>query len=238
MFKQMLKRKSSQHDQRFVHFEQYRSTEPTESSVIKVRDKRSLSHCDALRVNTLNNDKVCATIDNRGNIDWISNDDPLDLCAVDVPIYLRETETYPKKHGKKPFPFATVRSEKKARSQARHQAQSRDINIFVGKKIHVDSGKSIGIFSDTRMYSALIKSELKEFDIGIKHFNHPKTFKPSNFDLFDGISSWILCLSEDANSDFLDEFMERYVDKPILFIFQKTNRVKTGKKISEFVMGL
>jgi len=94
---------------------------------------------------------------------------------------------------------------------------------------------SLGIFSDTKMYSALIKSELNSYDINIKHFNHPKTFIPCQYPFFDSISAWIIFLSDEADDAFLDNFIDRYIDKPSLFLFAKTNRLKTAQKINDFV---
>jgi len=94
---------------------------------------------------------------------------------------------------------------------------------------------SLGVFSDTKMYSALIKSELNSYDINIKHFNHPKTFIPCQYPFFDSISAWIIFLSDEADDDFLDHFIDRYIDKPSLFLFAKTNRLKTTQKINDFV---
>ena len=96
---------------------------------------------------------------------------------------------------------------------------------------------SLGVFSDTKMYSVMIKSELKDYGVDIKHFNHPNTFVPSNYSLFDDISAWIVFVSEEGSDEFMEQFIDRYIDKPTLFLFAKTNRFKTAQKICQFIEG-
>ena len=53
------------------------------------------------------------------------------------------------------------------------------VNKSTVKKSEVithQNAKGVGIFSDSRMYSAMIQSELKGHNVNIRHFNHPKTF--------------------------------------------------------------
>ena len=95
--------------------------------------------------------------------------------------------------------------------------------------------KSLGIFSDSKIYSALIQTVLNNFDVNIKHFNHPSTFRPEKYDFFDDVSSWIIFLSEDEDNQFLDNFLDRYVDKPTLFLFSKLNKDAFVKRISQFI---
>jgi len=95
---------------------------------------------------------------------------------------------------------------------------------------------SLGVFSDTKMYSALISSELKQHTINLKYFNHPKNFMSNQYSFFDNITAWIVFLSEEADENFLEAFIDRYVDKPCLFLFEKGNRSKTGQKVSRFLV--
>jgi hypothetical protein len=94
---------------------------------------------------------------------------------------------------------------------------------------------SLGVFSDSKIYSALIHSILSTHDLDIKHFNHPVTFRKSQYSFFDTISSWIIFLSDEHDSDFLDCFLDRYVDKPTLFLFSKINKEACVSRIEQFI---
>lgn len=94
---------------------------------------------------------------------------------------------------------------------------------------------SLGVFSDSKIYSALIHSVLSMFDLDIQHFNHPVTFKQDNYLCFDSVSAWIIFLSEEQDSDFLDLFLDRYVDKPTLFLFSKLNKDACMSRIEQFI---
>lgn len=96
--------------------------------------------------------------------------------------------------------------------------------------------KSLGIFSDSRIYSAMIKHELKRHDVTIKHFHHPASFRPERFDFFDGIDAWMVFLSDDYDGPFLEEFLERYDDKPTLFLFEGSQRWRTSRNIDQFLV--
>lgn len=95
--------------------------------------------------------------------------------------------------------------------------------------------KGLGVFSDSKIYSALIHSVLSDYHLNIQHFNHPSTFKPQKFKVFDAISAWIVFLSDESDSDFLDLFLDRYVDKPTLFLFSKLNKDASIKTINQFI---
>ncbi|TDT44456.1 hypothetical protein DES49_0562 [Halospina denitrificans] len=95
--------------------------------------------------------------------------------------------------------------------------------------------KSLGIFSDSRIYSAMIQHELKRHDVTIKHFHHPASFRPERFDFFDSIDAWMVFLSDDYEGDFLEQFLERYDDKPTLFLFEKCQRRRTARNIDQFL---
>jgi hypothetical protein len=99
-------------------------------------------------------------------------------------------------------------------------------------KTHLNS---LGVFSDSKIYSTLIQSVLSSHDLNIEHFNHPNTFKQDKYDFFDEISSWIIFLSDDQDSDFLERFVDRYVDKPTLFLFSKLNKDAFVKRITQFI---
>jgi len=96
--------------------------------------------------------------------------------------------------------------------------------------------KSLGIFSDTKMYSALIQSELQPYELNIQHFNHPNSFTRNKYPLFDNVSAWIIYLSEKGSDEFLERFIERYFEKPTLFLFAKTKRITTTQKLKTFIL--
>ena len=97
----------------------------------------------------------------------------------------------------------------------------------------------IGIFSDTPIYSEFIRLSLQILEIDIKHYGHPSTFTPSAYAHYDDISAWIIFLSDGNDQHsidrFLEQFLDRYVHKPTLFLCAETNIVKTSEKINQFV---
>ena len=95
--------------------------------------------------------------------------------------------------------------------------------------------KSLGIFSDSRIYSAMIKHELERHDVTIKHFHHPASFRPERFELFDSIDAWMVFLSDAYEGPFLEQFLERYDNKPTLFLFEKSQRLRTSRNIDQFL---
>jgi hypothetical protein len=98
------------------------------------------------------------------------------------------------------------------------------------------STKKIGVFSDSKIYSALIQSLLDPHSLNIGHFNHPNTFVNEKFNDFDEISAWIIFLSDEDDSDFLDKFLNRYEHKPVLFLFPKIQRSNCDSSIKDFVL--
>jgi len=94
---------------------------------------------------------------------------------------------------------------------------------------------SLGIFSDSRIYSAMIRHELKGCGVKLRHFHHPASFQPERFARFDRISAWMIFLSDDHDSDFLDRFLDRYGDRPTLFLFEKSQRRRTSSNIARFL---
>jgi len=97
------------------------------------------------------------------------------------------------------------------------------------------SEQGIGIFSDTKQYSDFIKSSLQVLEINIKHFGHPDTYQANNYAIYDDIQAWIIFLSDGGDYLFLDQFLDRYVEKPTLFLCAQSTRVKTAEKINQFV---
>ncbi|MFE8072241.1 hypothetical protein QQM79_14385 [Marinobacteraceae bacterium S3BR75-40.1] len=95
--------------------------------------------------------------------------------------------------------------------------------------------KSLGVFSDSTGYSALIKQELAAHELFIRYFHRTSTFTPERYPLFDEVAAWIVFLSEDDESDFMERFLERYAEKPTLFIFEHNTRHKTAAAIARFV---
>lgn len=94
---------------------------------------------------------------------------------------------------------------------------------------------SLGVFSDSKMYSVLVHFILSKYELDIKHFNHPATFKKDKYPFFDTISSWIIFISDEQDSGFLDNFLDRYVDKPTLFLFSKVNKEACMSSIEKFI---
>ncbi len=95
--------------------------------------------------------------------------------------------------------------------------------------------KSLGVFSDSRIYSAMIRHELKRHNVIIDHFHHPASFQPHRFDSFDGIDAWMVFLSDAYEGSFLEQFLERYSDRPTLFLFERSQRHRTSRNIEQFL---
>lgn len=116
---------------------------------------------------------------------------------------------------------------------------SPDTAIFVTRPgSAISSGTSLGFFSNSGFYSSFIKATLENCNVANRHVNHPDNFQPENYPFFDTISAWLIYLSEDCNTDFLNRFLERYYDKPTLFLCPNTDRNKTKRKIQSFVSSL
>jgi len=234
MFKRLYRRKKTKQDVRFVQFEDYKETlqykgKPASGSYqSKGRDIGSL-----LPGVTHSKAEYRATDEARG-VEWSAIPRPcaVDIEEIDAPIFVKSTNFVKKSspklvYDKNAFPFITVKPELDPKKDIRSKKNTRP------KKS--SNLKGLGIFSDTKIYSAMINSELQGYNLNIKHFNHPRTFKKSKYPLFDSVSAWIVFLSEEGDSEFLDKFLDRYIEKPTLFLFPKTNRLKTAEKIREFV---
>lgn len=207
MFKRLFGRKN-QKDVRFLPYEDYRTISKNKPANDEEITSKWVSARDALTVNI----EYCDSENNP----ILTINQFLGTCQAtstnDVDEFIRVEETQDK-----PF-YGTRRSELK------------------NKLADDDFTSSLGVFSDTKMYSALISSELKQHNINLKYFNHPKKFHASDYTFFDSITAWIVFLSEDADDKFLDLFIERYIDKPCLFLFAKGNRKKTEHKVRRFLL--
>lgn len=96
----------------------------------------------------------------------------------------------------------------------------------------------LGVFSDSKAYSAFVKSELSRLEVDIQHFNHPRTLSKTNNLHLDTIDAWIIFLSEESEDDFLDHFLDRFFEKPTLFLVPKTGRKTSATSIKDFVQAL
>lgn len=103
---------------------------------------------------------------------------------------------------------------------------------------HCLSQPKLGVFSDSKAYSAFLKSELSRLDVDIQHFNHPRTLNAPNNAYLAYIDAWIIFLSEEAEDNFLDDFFDRFIEKPTLFLVPKTGRKTSASSIKAFVQSL
>jgi hypothetical protein len=120
-----------------------------------------------------------------------------------------------------------------------------DYDLFVGAEktrfcakefISVQTGiPELGVFSDSKIYSAFVKSELDKLSVNVKHFNHPATFSKSFPAEYDAINGWIIFLSCEEESNFLDEFLDRFIEKPALFLVPKLSRKSASRAIEQFI---
>mgnify|MGYP000603717440 CR=1 FL=1 len=224
MFKKLSRQKGAHKDVRFVRFEDYKSNSPNSPNSSNKENSATLNHRS--KAGSVGLPKAPPGGCDRsysvtGSIQWSTLPKPyqvdheeINYENIDTPIFVEKNDL--EFNGEENnFPFSTVDKENFSKLNR--------------------STKTLGIFSDTRMYSALIKSELERYSLNIKHFNHPKTFVASKYPYFDGVSAWIVFLSDDCDNEFLDKFIDRYVDKPTLFLCPKTNRLKTSQKIYQFV---
>ena len=212
MLKQLLKFKKKRSDIRFIPFEHFKVISKSEIG----KTKSWMNAQDALKVSTVQPYTSSKQVTNIRQHSELQLSLPIEYEMSDKPIIVEETVHSPPCYDKKKFPFTLAKQEPKP-------------------AVSSVASKSLGIFSDTIIYSAMIKSELKQYDVTIKHFNHPNTFTSEKYSTFDDISAWIIFLSDDKTDGFLDKFIDRYVDKPTLFLFAKANRFETAQKINQFV---
>jgi|GEM_PF-3356831 len=213
MFKRIfsIKRKK---DIRFLPYEEYRKISHNKTSNIPEPTKRWMHPQDALKVNIESSDSSRRPI--------LS----LDQLSFDLNSQAKNNET---------DSYIIVEDDLSADAVNRNKTRPclKFKNSLVDDKVNFSN--SLGVFSDTKMYSALISSELQQYSLNLKYFNHPKNFVSNQLSFFDNISAWIVFLSEDTNEVFLETFIDRYIDKPCLFLFAKGNRSKTGQKVSRFL---
>jgi len=122
---------------------------------------------------------------------------------------------------------------------AKHEPCRPTLKVVKPKPLSVacqsPSENGIGIFSETKLYYDFIRSSLQILEVNIKHFDHPRTFLPINYSFYDDIPAWVIFLSDGSDYQFLDQFLDRYVEKPTLFLSTQISRVKTVDKINQFI---
>ena len=126
---------------------------------------------------------------------------------------------------------------------AHSEEKSRDIVESSRPKLSLVSSSflsapSLGVFSDSKAYSAFVKAELAKLEVDVQHFNHPRTLSESNNPHLDTIDAWIIFISEESEDDFLDQFLDRFIEKPTLFLVPKTGRKTSATSIKAFVQAL
>jgi len=223
MFKSILRRKNDANDMRFVKYEVYRAmSEKRVGRATKNLTHQSVPKSKISKVTSLKVDPL--------EVDFVSQESS--ICTAQYKaIFKRQSER--------------LRLAKNATEESPKSKELYNESLFPFDTLQLKScqrkpvsSNSLGIFSDTKIYSAFIKYEIDNYELNLKHFNHPRTFQPNNYSLFDSISAWMVFLSDSCDSDFLDAFIERYVDKPTLFLCPKTKRETTTHKINQFVSSL
>jgi len=95
--------------------------------------------------------------------------------------------------------------------------------------------KSLGFVSDSLTNSKLIVNHVKRTDIQVRHFSHTSVFTSDQYSKLDEISAWIIYTSDHSDGFFLDQFLDRYIDKASLFLFENMESDYANKKISCFL---
>jgi hypothetical protein len=208
MFKRMFRKKKKQ-DVRFLPYEEYRTTSQNDSSKNHEVTHAWMNSGDALKVTTESSDSAQKPI-------------------LSINQFLSDSDEFTKNN--EVDSSIHVESEIHSSNISNNKSIS---NIF---KAEQNFSNSLGVFSDTKIYSALISSELRQHNTNLKYFNHPKNFISSQYSFFDNVTAWIVFLSEETDERFLETFIDRYIDKPCLFLFAKGNRNKTGQKVSRFLV--
>ena len=232
MIKRFYRKKKAKRDLRFVDAEVYRaqrkpSSKPTSSPIQRTR---SVFPNNALDVNYMTGQASKPVSMPHG---WLSNPDkmikayPEESILIDELPYeeqFLEDSSIVVEEELDLLDFFLLESKKLERTSKIKVPEPRNLCEY-----------SLGVFSDSRMYSALIRKELQPYQLNIKHFNHPRTFESKKHMLFDQVSAWILFLSDDGDEDFLDRFIERYYEKPTLFLCPKMTRKNTTERIASFI---
>jgi len=207
MFKRLFRSKK-QADMRFLSYEDYRTISNKKLPEKHEVTKAWMNSRDALKVSTESSDSVRRPII---SIDQFSS-------GAYSPTKNNESDLY-------------IQVEEGLSSSE----VIKNTPIFNESLAKGDFSNSLGVFSDTKIYSALILSELRQHNTNLKYFNHPRNFISNQYSFFDNVTAWIVFLSEEADEKFLEIFIDRYIDKPCLFLFPKGNRSKTGQKVSRFL---
>ncbi|MFT7184972.1 MAG: hypothetical protein ACI84K_000344 [Pseudohongiellaceae bacterium] len=202
-------RKKKKQDVRFLPYEEYRTTSQNDSSKNHEVTHAWMNSGDALKVTTESSDSAQKPI-------------------LSINQFLSDSDEFTKNN--EVDSSIHVESEIHSSNISNNKSIS---NIF---KAEQNFSNSLGVFSDTKIYSALISSELRQHNTNLKYFNHPKNFISSQYSFFDNVTAWIVFLSEETDERFLETFIDRYIDKPCLFLFAKGNRNKTGQKVSRFLV--
>jgi len=204
-------------DAHFMSYKNFRAISHSKAIASKEKTKCWMKAEDALKVNIVHANQSSRLQTNIRKLSEIPQSIPVDYEVYDRPIVVAEIDQHPPFYNTNPFPFTINNSESKL-------------------SVKGVLSKSLGVFSDVKMFSEMIKSELKQHDISVKYFIHPKTFTADKYSIFDGISAWIIFLLDEADDVFLDTIIDRYIDKPTLFLCAKTNRIKITQKINQFVL--
>ncbi len=217
MLKRLFSFKKQKKDAHFISYNNLRAISNRKAVASKEKTKSWMKAEDALKVNIIHTNKNSGLRTHISKLSARPLSSPVDDEVYDKPIVVSELDQNPPFYNTNPFPLTIINSE---------------------SKLLVKGGlpKSLGIFSDVKIHSEMIKSELKQHDISVKYFIHPKTFTADNYSVFDDISAWIIYLSDEVDEVFLDKIIDRYIDKPTLFLCAKTNRIKTTQKINQFVL--
>jgi hypothetical protein len=241
MFKQLLGRKKDQ-DVRFIKSEQYRPGEKQPDITIQYNNSQESKSSSPL--------KVSALFPNAKN-DAFNND-------IQTIRNQRQTEN------KKPYSFKlktaaqqlvpSKRTRPSIDTTLTHDSASHDINdsylladaIVVSEsnnelKSAIDNRtrlvtKTIGIFSDSQAYSDIIKLEVQSHDIEAKQVNEASALSSDLASHLEDVSAWIIHLSDEDNSEFLDDFLDKHFEKSALFLFEATDNKKSLEKVEQFII--
>jgi hypothetical protein len=227
MFKRMFRLKK-QSDIRFLPYEKYRAIKKNELAINQEETHAWMNSRDAL--------KVAIESPDAANTPVVSIDQFLPAPIISE--YSNEEDSFIRVEEKECT--SDIKNKESIYKLAHVEDYFFSNNVKYEPVSSISEAKSklsnsLGVFSDTKIYSALISSELKKHSVNLKYFNHPKNFISSQYPFFDDVSAWIVFLSEDADDGFLETFIDRYIDKPCLFLFEKGNRNKTGLKVSRFL---
>lgn len=228
MIKHLYRKKSHKRDVRFVDAETYRA----ERKPSRMSSALPLSRIGTKAMFVDYAPKMPVEPSMKHNLDWLHSPPVKDLTDPNEAIHVleqplplvsvEEHEEITLERGSDLVNFLMQESKRQQSKLSENRAQSLNAN-------------SLGIFSDSRMYSAMIKQELRCYQLDIQHFNHPNTFLPTNYHFFDQVSAWIVFLSDDCDEAFLDQFIDRYYEKPTLFLCPKMTRKNATERLKLFI---